>query len=124
MMSEISRENWLFDPQVLKLVRECRRLVHSEFGVKLHLTETGLAENLADFSSQSQSERLPQTWSAIMDKVPDLVTSSHEPSTSPKRMYRGQAVVTETPPAPAPGSDSEISELGRTKVIYRGREVT
>lgn len=124
MMSEISRENWLFDPQVLKMVRECRRLVHSEFGVKLHLTEAGLAEDLAEFSSQSRCQRLPQTWSAIVAKVPDLITPAQERASAAKRLYRGQEIIEETSPAPQSGSETNVSEKGRTRVIYRGREVT
>lgn len=121
MTSQLSPENWLFDPQVLKLVRECRRLVRSEFGVTLHLTETHLAEQLADFSGQSRSMHLPRTWSVILKKVPELLTASRKTPT--KRMYRGQEVMIDTPPTPQAGTGSETQSPRRTRVIYRGQEV-
>lgn len=120
MTSQISRENWLLNPELLKLVRECRRQVQSEFGVKLHLTETRLPEKLAHFSGQSRSKHLPRIWSAITDKVPELLMPACEKS--PKRMYRGQEVVVDAPATQAK-TESKTPRPRRTKVIYRGQEV-
>ncbi len=32
MATRLSERSWLFDPSLLKLVHQCRRLIQSEFG--------------------------------------------------------------------------------------------
>ena len=58
MTSLASERSWLLDPSVLKLVHQCRRLIHTEFGVKLHLTEEHLDQQLAEYARKTRSTQL------------------------------------------------------------------
>ena len=72
MTSLASERSWLLDPSVLKLVHQCRRLIHTEFGVKLHLTEEHLEQQLADYARKTRSSQLTRTWETLKDQVPQL----------------------------------------------------
>src|SRR5690554_6714908 len=65
--------NWQFDPSLLKLVHQCRRLIQSEFGVKRHLAGADLAQNLANYAGRSRSKNLVYTWQALKQRVPVLI---------------------------------------------------
>ena len=62
MATLASERSWLFDPAILKLVHQCRRLIQTEFGVRLHLTEEHLEQQLADYARKSRSNSLGRTW--------------------------------------------------------------
>lgn len=121
-MSAMAHErSWLLDPSLLKLVHQCRRLIHSEFGVKLHLTEAQLGQRLASYVEQSRSDHLARTWAQLQDRVPDLQPQAAEEP--PKRMYRGQAIAEPEPrPATAETGGGDAPPR-RSKVIYRGQVV-
>ncbi|CAN0601554.1 unnamed protein product, partial [Ectocarpus sp. 12 AP-2014] len=72
MTSLASQRSWLLDPGLLKLVHQCRRLIHTEFGVKLHLTEEHLEAQLADYARKTRSTQLTRTWETLVERVPQL----------------------------------------------------
>lgn len=114
--------SWLLDPNLLKLVHQCRRLIRSEFGVKLHLTEEHLAKRLATYAEQSRSAHLANTWATLKERVPALSPEQDEPA---KRMYRGQAIADADTGRPASSNSSPGEEnLARQKkIIYRGQVI-
>lgn len=114
------QRSWLLDPDLLKLVHQCRRLIHSEFGVKLHLTEDHLEQRLADYASKSRSSHLLRTWEALKSRVPELDVETDE-AEIPKRLYRGQ-VVEEAEARKDTGPEEEAPRR-KKKMIYRGHEV-
>ena len=126
MSTLASERSWLLNPGLLKLVHQCRRLIHSEFGVKLHLTEEHLEQRLAEYASKTRSSHLIRTWEALAPQIPNLSLpeKDEKESDTPKRMYRGQAIA--EPEAPkhekADSSEAEPSPL-KKKVIYRGQVV-
>lgn len=91
-----SQRSWLLDPGLLKLVHQCRRLIHTEFGVKLHLTEEHLEQQLADYARKTRSSQLARTWTTLTEQVPqlrDVEPEEEEPRPErSKRIYRGQVV--------------------------------
>ncbi|WP_166269714.1 hypothetical protein [Marinobacter caseinilyticus] len=121
MTTKAPERSWLLDPNLLKLVHQCRRLIRSEFGVKLHLTEDDLAARLATYAEQSRSPHLANTWQALKDKVPSLAALED----SAKRNYRGQVIADPEPPQQgehAEAADGDATK-GRKKVIYRGQVI-
>lgn len=125
MSTLASERSWLMDPSLLKLVHQCRRLIRSEFGVKLRLTEEHLEEQLAEYASRTRSSHLARTWEALQEKVPQLAINRVDPDTgdAPKRMYRGQEVVEEAGKEDAHSEQSaEVAER-KKKVIYRGQVI-
>lgn len=121
MTSLVSERSWLMDPRLLKLVHQCRRLIRAEFGIKLHLTEEHLEQQLADFAGKTRSNDLAQTWETLKPHIPALATegSGLKKADDSKRMYRGQAIA--DTPAGKTGRSEEESQPRRTKVIYRGQ---
>ncbi|MBE03350.1 hypothetical protein [uncultured Marinobacter sp.] len=115
------QRSWLLDPDLLKLVHQCRRLIHSEFGVKLHLTEDHLEQRLADYASKSRSSHLLRTWEALKSRVPELDVETDE-AEIPKRVYRGQ-VLDDGPAKTAADPVTEEKPQPKKKIIYRGRVV-
>ncbi|MCK7549053.1 hypothetical protein ACFPQA_17260 [Marinobacter koreensis] len=123
MSTLASERSWLLDPNLLKLVHQCRRLIQSEFGVKLHLTEQHLEERLADYAGKTRSPHLIRTWEALKAQVPQLSVSTDPGEGQPKRLYRGQ-VIEEEPGNPAGAAEPDSPPLPRkTKVIYRGQVI-
>ncbi|SFR82875.1 hypothetical protein SAMN05216203_3346 [Marinobacter daqiaonensis] len=123
MATMASERSWLFDPKLLKLVHQCRRLIQSEFGVRLHLTEEHLEQRLASYAEQSRSEHLSRAWTALKEQVPDLGTMEKQDSAD--RKYRGRALTDSKdgngqPDEEAPGGSGPAR---KTKVIYRGQVV-
>lgn len=121
-----SEREWLLNPSLLKLVHQCRRLIHSEFGVKLHLTEQHLEQQLADYASKSRSSHLVRTWEALKAQVPQLQwdSGSTEDGENPKRMYRGQAIADDRPAKAIEGGVENGGMPTRKKqVIYRGQVI-
>ncbi len=92
MTSLASERSWLLDPSVLKLVHQCRRLIHTEFGVKLHLTEEHLEQQLADYARKTRSSQLTRTWETLKEQVPQLNIEPEEEDDGFKRNYRGQVI--------------------------------
>ncbi|KEF30283.1 hypothetical protein D777_03459 [Marinobacter nitratireducens] len=126
MTSLASERSWLLDPGLLKLVHQCRRLIHTEFGVKLHLTEEHLEKQLASYASKTRSSHLVRTWESLKEQVPQLKleeeTTEGEVEDTPKRMYRGQVIAESEPETKAAAPTPE--ELARKKkVIYRGQVI-
>ncbi|RBW51120.1 hypothetical protein [Marinobacter sp. F3R11] len=117
----ISERNWLFDPALLKLAHQCRRLIQSEFGVKLHFDEANLEQQLADYASKTRSPHLAKTWEALKQQVPALNTTEeeeeeHHPTL---RMYRGQPVMDSR----SEQKEGSSTEEPRHKKMYRGHLV-
>ncbi|TVT34266.1 hypothetical protein [Marinobacter vinifirmus] len=119
MNSATIERNWLFDPSLLKLVHQCRRLIQSEFGVKLHLNEADLAEHLAEYAAKTRSTHLVHTWEALKQRVPELSAETEEESVAP-RMYRGQPIAESQQ---VKGSSEGEPCPRQKKVIYRGQVV-
>jgi hypothetical protein len=113
------------NPDRLRLVHQCRRLIQSEFGVELRLTEEHLEQKLADYAEKTRSSHLTRIWEALKPQIPnlELPEDEGEKKTAPKRMYRGQEIVDE-PPKPA-GDEAEAGEPAprKQKMIYRGQVV-
>lgn len=123
MTSLASERSWLLDPSVLKLVHQCRRLIHTEFGVKLHLTEEHLEQQLADYARKTRSTQLTRVWETLKERVPQLYIEPEEEDDGLKRNYRGQ-VIADAPPASAEQNEEEqIDPPRKKKVIYRGQVV-
>lgn len=123
MTSMAFERSWLLDPSLLKLVHQCRRLIRTEFGVKLHLTEEHLEQRLATYAEQSHSADLLHTWKTLTERVPGLETPSDLPG---KRNYRGQRIADAV--SSAEESDNISSkDAGHKKpktIIYRGQVLT
>jgi len=123
-MSTIASErSWLLNPGLLKLVHQCRRLIQSEFGVKLHLTEDKLEYRLAEYASKTRSSHLMRTWETLKPQIPNLELemppaedAAGSEGKKPKRMYRGQPIADEQSPG-----DEAMTQ--RKKIIYRGQVV-
>lgn len=116
-----SERSWLLDPGLLKLVHQCRRLIHSEFGVKLHLTEEHLGQQLADYARKTRSSHLTRTWETLKAQVPQL---NIEEGDGHQRTYRGQVIADDgTGIAGERETAADESRPRKKKVIYRGREV-
>lgn len=120
-----SERSWLMNPGLLKLVHQCRRLIQSEFGVKLHLTEEHLEQQLADYASKTRSTHLIRTWETLRPQIPNLDlqdTDEHKKDTL-KRMYRGQEIAEEPARASVNSSASEAEQARKKKIIYRGQVI-
>ncbi|MEC7814865.1 MAG: hypothetical protein VX939_01220 [Pseudomonadota bacterium] len=119
MSSYVNARSWLFDPAHLKLVHQCRRLILSEFGVKLHLNEEHLEASLAEYARKTRSRHLAHTWEALKARVPEL--HAWNEAEEAKKTYRGLPIA----------EDGQPDEEGEThhpaprqkKVIYRGQVV-
>jgi len=102
MSKMTSERSWLLNPGLLKLVHQCRRLIQSEFGVKLHLTENRLEYRLAEYVCKTRSPHLIRTWEALAPQIPnlELTEAQEDPEkdgekktpTRAKRIYRGQII--------------------------------
>lgn len=125
MTTLASDRSWLMDPGLLKLVHQCRRLIRSEFGVKLHLTEVHLEQQLAEYASKTRSSHLTRTWEALQAKVPQLGAETRNPEAreAPKRLYRGQAIADDTIPMKTGSEESEAVQTRKKKLMYRGQAV-
>lgn len=126
MTTLASERGWLLDPNLLKLVHQCRRLIQSEFGVKLHLTEQHLEEQLADYASKSRSSHLAKTWETLTEKVPQLKarTEDHAAEDAPRRMYRGQPIADDRPASvDEKGNPGGSMPPRKKQVIYRGQVI-
>lgn len=122
MNTHANERSWLLNRDLLKLVHQCRRLIHMEFGVKLHLTEEDLEQQLANYARRSRSNQLRHAWEALKDQIPELDVETEQASKSPRRIYRGQVVEEGTARAQA-SADPEPPSRPKKKVIYRGHEV-
>lgn len=124
MTSLASERSWLLNPGLLKLVHQCRRLIHTEFGVKLHLTEEHLEQQLADYARKTRSSQLIRTWETLKEQVPqlDLPEPGDDSAEGAKRTYRGQ-VIPENTSSGGESRQEEEPRPRRTKVIYRGQVV-
>ncbi|MDX1755129.1 MAG: hypothetical protein R3175_03630 [Marinobacter sp.] len=122
MTSMPAERSWLLDPSRLKLVHQCRRLIHTEFGVKLHLTDDALTEKLADFAGRSRSSQLQRTWSQLKEAIPGYQSppATEEPT---RRVYRGQVVAEESNKESASSRSGEEAAAPKRQVIYRGQVV-
>ncbi len=126
MTTLASDRNWILDPVRLKLVHQCRRLIHTEFGVKLHLTEENLAQQLADYAQKTRSSHLVRVWNTLKAQVPELagIETGDQPEATVKQMYRGQPVAGAAPhPRDPDSSTPETTRPRKTQVVYRGQVV-
>lgn len=120
-----SERSWLLNPGLLKLVHQCRRLIESEFGVRLRLTEYRLELRLANYASKTRSSHLINAWEALKSQIPNLELPENEGKTdkTPKRMYRGQAIVDDTAKPTQAASDAGEPSPRKKKIIYRGQVI-
>lgn len=120
-----NQRSWLLDRDLLKLVHQCRRLIHTEFGVRLHLTEEHLEQRIAEYAARSRSGQLRHTWETLRSRVPELNTETEHASGTAKRIYRGQVIEeTEVKKGREPEDRGpEEAPRRKKKVIYRGHEV-
>jgi hypothetical protein len=123
-----SERSWLLNPGLLKLVHQCRRLIQSEFGVKLHLTEDHLERRLAEFAGKTRSSHLVKTWETLAPQIPHLeMPAAEDPAdedkrkSQPRRMYRGQPV--DEPEPAAPANAGEPAPARKKTIVYRGQVV-
>ena len=123
MASLASERSWLFTPSIMKKVQQCRRLIQMEFGVKLHLTEETLVEQLNHYAGQSRSDTLGRTWSELKEAVPQLASAVADLEAPVRRTYRGQAIPDAHPGESSVNHDGETSRPRKAKVIYRGQVV-
>lgn len=123
MASLASERNWLFNPSIMKKVQQCRRLIHMEFGVKVHLTEETLVEQLESYAGKSRSDALSRTWAELKEAVPELESALAESESAGRRSYRGQSIPDAEPAMNRGHDDREQTHPRKTKVIYRGRVV-
>ncbi|HAP53013.1 MAG TPA: hypothetical protein DDX13_11655 [Marinobacter adhaerens] len=123
MTSLASERSWLLDPSVLKLVHQCRRLIHTEFGVKLHLTEEHLDQQLAEYARKTRSTQLIRTWETLKEQVPQLNIEPEEEDDGLKRNYRGQVIADAPTASVQDHEEGEIDQPRKKKVIYRGQVV-
>lgn len=125
MTSLASERSWLLDPALLKLVHQCRRLIRSEFGVKLHLTEEHLEQQLAAYASKTRSSHLTDTWKTLQEQVPHLCVEAENDADKAhsKRMYRGQEIAEDCSPVTSAGEPAREDLPRKKKVIYRGQVV-
>lgn len=123
MASLASERNWLFHPSTMKKIQQCRRLIQMEFGVKLHLTEDALVEQLDDYAGKSRSDALSRTWSDLKASVPELADTLAASDSSTKRTYRGQPIPDDESPVKAVNSEGGETLPRKAKVIYRGQVV-
>lgn len=123
MASLASERNWLFNPSIMKKVQQCRRLIQMEFGVKVHLTEEALVEQLDSYAGKSRSDALNRTWAELKEAVPELTDALAANESASRRSYRGQAVPDAEPPTSAAPHDEPPPRPRKSKVIYRGRVV-
>jgi len=107
-----NERSWLFEPELLRLVHQCRRLIQSEFGVKLHLNQEDLEQQLAGYAEKTRSRHLVHTWEALKQRVPELGEDE-----TPIKMYRGQPVFNES------GKEDQPPRPRHNKVIYRGQVI-
>lgn len=128
MSTMTSERSWLLNPGLLKLVHQCRRLIQSEFGVKLHLTEDHLERRLAEYVGKTRSSHLVRTWETLAPQIPNLempaageTESDDKGQRRPKRMYRGQPVADPEPSADV--SAGEQTPARKQTMIYRGQLV-
>lgn len=121
MYSATGKRDWLFNPSLLKLVHQCRRLILSEFGVKIRLSEADLACQLEEYASRTRSAHLAHTWETIKQQVPELVETSDADAPS-LRMYRGQPIAQDHDDQTSGGS-SDRDRPRQKKVIYRGQVI-
>lgn len=121
MTSLASERSWLMDRSVLKLVHQCRRQIHTEFGVKLHLTEEHLEKQLADYARKTRSTQLTRTWKTLTEQVPQLNIEPEDDGL--KRNYRGQVIADAPTTSANEGSTGEMNPPRKKKVIYRGQVV-
>lgn len=131
MIPMATERSWLFDPNLLKLVHQCRRLIHSEFGVKLHLTDDHLEKQLADYANRSRSGQLRRVWDSLKHRIPGYDdTLADKPESTEggtgKRIYRGQVIETDARPThekALPAAEFGAMAAPKKKVIYRGQVI-
>lgn len=123
MASLASERSWLFNPSIMKKVQQCRRLIQMEFGVKVHLTEEALVEQLASYAGRSRSDALNRTWDELKEAVPELADVLVQNEATSKRSYRGQALPDAEPSGSALPSEEPPAQPRKSKVIYRGQVV-
>ncbi|WP_111656116.1 hypothetical protein [Isoalcanivorax indicus] len=125
--------NWLMQYRLLRLVNQCRRLIQSEFGVKLHLTDTDLRERLAEHAGRTRSQSLQRVYAelrlALIDfEGPDALLVTPPPTPQLKR-YRGQVMREDAdeedglPPLPREEPPPVVTDKRHTRV-YRGRVIS
>ncbi|MCL7945647.1 hypothetical protein [Marinobacter sp. ATCH36] len=119
-----SQRSWLMEPGPLKLVHQCRRLIHTEFGVKLHLTDEHLEQQLADYARKTRSSQLSRIWATLTEQVPQLrLAEPEEDEEGVKRNSRGQVIAEDREAGREMDAEGQTPQPQRSKRIYRGQVV-
>ena len=138
-MSNGTDTNWLMQYRLLRLVNQCRRLIQSEFGVRLTLTDENLRVELAAYAGRTRTQALQRVYAELRLALiefegpdPLLVTPVATPN---QRRYRGQVMHTEeeeteedglpslAPVAELTGAAEASHNKTHYKRMYRGRVV-
>ncbi len=115
-----SERSWLLDRSTLKLVQQCCRMIESEFGIRLHLTEEHLEQQLAAYVRKSQNRELAGIWQSLLEQVPELEEKTEE---HPRKMYRGQVIADDRPASHSGEGNEEEHQPRKKKIIYRGQVI-
>ncbi|PAV25930.1 hypothetical protein CF392_08480 [Tamilnaduibacter salinus] len=123
MVTPEADRTWLMDHSLLRLVHQCRRLIQSEFGVKLHLTDDDLEHRLAQYARQSRSRQLQQLWERLLEARPTLNDHSTDGDERPHRVYRGRVMPEPEETTAESPANNEVDSARTRTITYRGRKI-
>ena len=114
---------WLMDYRILRLVHQCRRLILSEFGEKLHLNDEALREQLDTYAGRTRCAGLQRVHAELQGALTEAQDPDEAPAPDPgvgtRRLYRGQPVHVEEKPS----TDDQTEDAPKRRVVYRGSVV-
>ena len=119
-------DHWLMQYGILRLVKQCQRLIQAEFGVRPALSDPDLRNQLADYAGRSRSRSLQALYGEVRLALielegPDrLLTLPPETPERAQRMYRGQPLETSAPVTSAK-TDTPRPVTATKTIIYRGK---
>lgn len=94
-LSAQANKTWLLQVENLALVRECRRRINDEFGVKLQLSSDDLLDRIQGYADRSNDrvlQRLARPIALMLQHGDDLsrnIDLSNIPIVAPKKMASG-----------------------------------
>jgi|GEM_PF-455505 len=124
-MSQYS-DHWLMHYGMLRLVKQCQRLILAEFGERPALADPSLRLLLAEYAGRSRSRSLQALYGEIRLALialegPDvLVTDSPPAEDRAQRMYRGQPLEAAPSATRNEAAEGAANRPGKT-IIYRGK---
>jgi len=95
-LSAQANKTWLLQVENLALVRECRRRISDEFGVKLQLSSDDLLDRIQDYADRSNDrvlQRLARPIALMLKNGEDpnshSIDLSNIPIVAPKKVASG-----------------------------------